>query len=68
VEVNRLLTYLQIAAEVFPTKYRASCHGISAAAGKLGSILTQVFLSEAKINGKGVNDPQSLWLGWALIM
>jgi MFS transporter, PHS family, inorganic phosphate transporter len=35
-------TYI-IAGEVFPTRYRASCHGISAAAGKLGSILVQVF-------------------------
>jgi MFS transporter, PHS family, inorganic phosphate transporter len=35
-------TYI-ISGEVFPTRYRASCHGISAAAGKLGSILVQVF-------------------------
>ncbi len=26
-------------AELFPTRYRATCHGISAASGKLGSIL-----------------------------
>ncbi|ORY08779.1 major facilitator superfamily domain-containing protein [Clohesyomyces aquaticus] len=57
-----------IAAEVFPTKYRATCHGISAAAGKFGSVLTQILLSEAKINGRGVNDSQSHWLGWALII
>jgi MFS transporter, PHS family, inorganic phosphate transporter len=42
--------------------------GIAAAGGKFGSILTQIFLSEAKINGKGVNDRQSHWLGWALII
>jgi PHS family inorganic phosphate transporter-like MFS transporter len=58
----------QIPAEVFPTKYRASCHGISAGAGKLGSILTQVFLDKVKLGGKGVNDPNSYWLGGALIM
>ena len=35
-------TYI-IAGEAFPTRFRASCHGISAAAGKLGSILVQLF-------------------------
>ena len=35
-------TYI-ISGEAFPTRYRASCHGISAAAGKLGSILVQLF-------------------------
>ncbi|KAJ5208637.1 hypothetical protein N7449_003016 [Penicillium cf. viridicatum] len=35
-------TYM-IPAEIFPTRYRATCHGISAGAGKLGSILVQVF-------------------------
>jgi PHS family inorganic phosphate transporter-like MFS transporter len=32
------LTFL-IPAEIFPTCYRCTCHGISAAAGKLGSII-----------------------------
>lgn len=31
-----------IPGEVFPTKYRATCHGISAASGKLGAIVSQV--------------------------
>lgn len=35
-------TYM-IPAQVFPTRYRATCHGLSAGAGKLGSILVQVF-------------------------
>lgn len=35
-------TYI-LPAELFPTRYRASCHGISAGMGKLGSILVQVF-------------------------
>ncbi|KAJ5175083.1 uncharacterized protein N7482_000960 [Penicillium canariense] len=34
-------TYM-IPAEIFPTRYRATCHGISAGAGKLGSILVQL--------------------------
>ena len=32
------LTFI-IPAEIFPTCYRCTCHGISAAAGKLGSIV-----------------------------
>lgn len=32
------LTFI-IPAEIFPTCYRCTCHGISAAAGKLGSII-----------------------------
>jgi MFS transporter, PHS family, inorganic phosphate transporter len=59
---------VQIPAEVFPTKYRATCHGLSAGAGKFGSIVTQIFLAKAKFGGKGVNSPQSRWLGWVLTM
>jgi MFS family permease len=36
------LTFI-IPAELFPTKYRASCHGISAAIGKLGSVIAFIF-------------------------
>ncbi|KAI1112284.1 MFS general substrate transporter [Nemania sp. NC0429] len=32
------LTFI-IPAEIFPTRYRATCHGIAAAAGKLGSVI-----------------------------
>lgn len=35
------LTFI-IPAEIFPTCYRCTCHGISAAAGKLGSIVAVV--------------------------
>ncbi|PYI36213.1 MFS general substrate transporter [Aspergillus indologenus CBS 114.80] len=31
-------------AELFPTRFRCTCHGISAASGKLGFILAQCFL------------------------
>lgn len=33
-----------IPAEIFPTRYRAASHGISASFGKLGSIIGRVFL------------------------
>jgi PHS family inorganic phosphate transporter-like MFS transporter len=35
----------QIPAEIFPTRYRCTCHGISAAAGKFGSWVAQIFLA-----------------------
>lgn len=60
-------TYI-LPAELFPTRYRALCHGISAASGKLGSVVAQVFL--AYINyGNGINykDP-SKWLPYSLLM
>jgi MFS transporter, PHS family, inorganic phosphate transporter len=33
-----------MSAKIFPTRYRATCYGISAAAGKLGSVV-QLFLT-----------------------
>lgn len=30
-------------AELFPTRYRTTCHGLSAACGKLGAVIIQVF-------------------------
>lgn len=55
------LTFI-IPAEIFPTRYRGTCHGISAAAGKLGSIVVQAFLPFTKIT-----NPNSLTLGWILV-
>ncbi|KAJ5908475.1 major facilitator superfamily domain-containing protein [Penicillium taxi] len=34
-----ITNYFQIAAEIFPTKFRSTCHGISAASGKIGAII-----------------------------
>ncbi|KAL1962575.1 hypothetical protein VTN77DRAFT_9368 [Rasamsonia byssochlamydoides] len=59
-------TYM-IPAEVFPTRYRATCHGISAAAGKLGSILVLLFSAYYNI-GTGVGDQQTERYGWILIV
>ncbi|KAL7747293.1 hypothetical protein RI367_007347 [Sorochytrium milnesiophthora] len=36
------VTTFVIPAEIFPTRFRSTCHGISAAAGKLGAILASV--------------------------
>lgn len=43
-----------IPGEVFPTRYRSTAHGISAASGKLGAIIAQVGFSQMiNIGGKG---------------
>jgi hypothetical protein len=59
-------TYI-IPAEVFPTRYRATCHGISAGAGKLGSILVQVFSSYYNF-GTGPGTEPTIRHGWILIV
>lgn len=43
-----------IPGEVFPTRYRSTAHGISAASGKLGSIISQVGFSKL-VNIGGTN-------------
>ncbi len=42
------LTFIT-AAEIFPTQFRCTCHGISAAAGKLGSIVVQLILAFSQV-------------------
>jgi PHS family inorganic phosphate transporter-like MFS transporter len=45
-------TTFLIPGELFPTRYRSSCHGIAAASGKLGAIISQVvFTRLADIGG-----------------
>ena len=41
------VTTFIIPAEIFPTRYRCTCHGIAAASGKLGSWIVQIFLQYA---------------------
>lgn len=55
-----------IPAEIYPTRYRCTCHGISAAAGKLGSILGQVFISYVQFPGEKPDDQGPL--GWILMI
>jgi MFS transporter, PHS family, inorganic phosphate transporter len=62
-------------AEIFATPYRATCHGISAAAGKLGSLIIQLILAYVKVNGHSAgsidsvaSEKESNWLGWALMI
>ncbi|KAL3455767.1 major facilitator superfamily domain-containing protein [Aspergillus heterothallicus] len=61
-------TYI-IPAEIFPTRFRCTSHGLAAASGKLGSVIAQCFLAYVDF-GSGSNhqgaDPTS-WLGYALL-
>ncbi|GKZ64572.1 hypothetical protein AnigIFM50267_005640 [Aspergillus niger] len=49
-------TYI-IPAEIFPTRYRATCHGLSAGAGKIGSIVVQVFSAYYNFGGGFGEEP-----------
>ena len=40
----------QIPAEAFPTRYRCTLYGISAASGKLGSVFGQVVVVKVQSN------------------
>jgi len=40
-----------VPGEVFPTRYRSTCHGISAASGKLGAIVALIGFSSLKDHG-----------------
>ena len=68
---NGPLTFL-LPVELFPTKYRASCHGISAAIGKLGSLLGLIFLTSVTFGqGQTKSTPSSAsstWLSYVLIV
>jgi PHS family inorganic phosphate transporter-like MFS transporter len=65
------LTFI-IPAELFPTKYRTTCHGLSAASGKLGSVIVQIFLAYVKFGSSGSRStwlsPDSDWFGYVLLI
>jgi PHS family inorganic phosphate transporter-like MFS transporter len=44
-------TTFTIPGEAFPTRYRSTAHGISAATGKLGAIVAQVGFARLKDRG-----------------
>lgn len=55
-------------AELFPTRYRGLSHGISAAFGKLGSVIAQLFLAYIDY-GHGVDHKViQKWLPYSLLM
>ncbi|RMZ88798.1 hypothetical protein DV736_g3970, partial [Chaetothyriales sp. CBS 134916] len=60
-------TYM-LSAESFPTRFRSSCHGISAGAGKLGSILVQVFSAYYKFGSSSTSHHSSKRYGTIIIV
>ncbi|KAF8250288.1 phosphate permease [Wilcoxina mikolae CBS 423.85] len=50
-----------VPGECFPTRYRSTSHGISAASGKVGAIVAQVLIGPLRTRGKTKANP-SPWL------
>lgn len=59
------MTTFIVPGEVFPTRYRSTSHGISAASGKIGSIIGQGAISTLKGHG-ATKDNQSPWMDHVL--
>lgn len=51
-----------VPGECFPTRYRSTSHGISAASGKIGSIIAQGAISPLRVRGKPTANNPSPWL------
>ncbi|GBE87453.1 Repressible high-affinity phosphate permease [Sparassis crispa] len=55
-----------VPGEAFPTRYRSTSHGIAAASGKLGAVISQVGF--ARLANKGGPDGQYAWLPYVLLI
>lgn len=56
-----------VPGECFPTRYRSTCHGISAASGKVGSIIAQAAIAPLRTRGFKKGDTnKSPWLNHVL--
>lgn len=51
-----------VPGECFPTRYRSTSHGLSAASGKVGAIIAQVVFGPLRTKGHATPDNQSPWL------
>ncbi|KAL5592271.1 hypothetical protein FOBRF1_013297 [Fusarium oxysporum] len=58
-------TTFVVPGEVFPTRYRSTSHGISAASGKIGSIIGQGAISTLRTHGATEND-EAPWMNHVL--
>lgn len=77
-EIGPNVTTFMIPAELFPTRFRCTAHGISAMSGKIASVLVQVFVAYVPIgpfkpSDNNPTDPNSLdtkakWLGFVIII
>ncbi|OTB06363.1 hypothetical protein M426DRAFT_72390 [Hypoxylon sp. CI-4A] len=59
------MTTFIVPGEVFPTRYRSTSHGISAASGKIGSIIGQGAISILRTRGGTKEDPNP-WMDHVL--
>jgi MFS transporter, PHS family, inorganic phosphate transporter len=60
-----------VPGEVFPTRYRSTAYGISAASGKIGSILSQAIFGPLKDRGgtdKWLNHIMQIYAGFMYII
>lgn len=55
-------------AELFPARFRSTCHGISGATGKVGAIIGSVGFLWASHDGKGKVYPEAIGMTFSLIM
>jgi PHS family inorganic phosphate transporter-like MFS transporter len=54
-----------VPGECFPTRYRSTSHGLSAASGKIGAIIAQVVIGPLRVRGATAAQP-SPWLNHVL--
>ena len=54
-----------VPGECFPTRYRSTSHGLSAASGKIGAIIAQVLIGPLRTRG-ATPDDKSPWLNHVL--
>ncbi|KAI0380054.1 phosphate permease [Hypomontagnella monticulosa] len=59
------MTTFIVPGEVFPTRYRSTSHGISAASGKIGSIIGQGAISTLRLRGATKENPNP-WMDHVL--
>jgi MFS transporter, PHS family, inorganic phosphate transporter len=57
-----------VPGEVFPTRYRSTGHGISAASGKIGAIISQAFIGPLRNQGGSNNFLNHVMQIFALFM
>jgi PHS family inorganic phosphate transporter-like MFS transporter len=55
-----------VPGECFPTRYRSSSHGISAASGKIGAIIAQALIGPLRTRGAAPGSTDSPWLNHVL--
>ena len=67
-EIGPNFTTYIIPAELFPTRYRCTGHGVSAASGKVAAVLVQVFVSFTAIGPYKVSDNGVQWFGYVIII